>query len=141
MTTERVAHRIDIARRSALYLALVLALVLLVLDRSAAWLHRPSGDSTAIVIYTTAWCAYCAALRAHLDARDIPYTDHDVETTLQGGMGWWTLRGRGVPVSVIGPEIVHGFDLPAIDRALIALGYPPADDPAGLPTTAAGSPL
>jgi glutaredoxin len=141
MTTEGRARRIAVARRSALYLALVLTLVLLALDRSAAWLHRPSGDSTAIVIYTTAWCAYCAALRAHLDARDIPYADHDVETTLQGGMGWWALRGRGVPVSVIGPEIVHGFNLPAIDRALAALGYPPAGDPAELPSTAPGSPL
>ena len=66
------------------------------------------------------------ALRAHLDAHGIPYTDHDVETSLQGGMGFWTLRGRGVPVSVIGPDVVHGFDLDAINRALAVLGHPVA---------------
>ena len=114
------------ARRIALYLALLLALVLLWLDRGAAWLHQPAADSADIVIYTTRWCSYCAALRAHLDAYGIPYTDQDVETSLQGGTGFRALRGRGVPVSVIGPDIVHGFDLDGINRALAALGHPVA---------------
>mgnify|MGYP001813612308 CR=1 FL=1 len=129
------------ARRYALYLALLLALVLLGLDRSAAWLHRPASDASAVVIYTTAWCGYCAALRAHLEAHAIPYTDHDVETSLQGAMGFWTLRARGVPVSVIGPDIVHGFDLEAINRSLAALGYPVTPGTAGVAPAAQSSPL
>ena len=122
-------------RRYALYLALLLALVLTGLDRSAAWLHRPDADSTDIVIYSTTWCDYCAALREHLDTHAIPYTDHDVESSLQDGMGFWTLRGRGVPVSVIGPDVVHGFNLEGINHALAALGYPVASG------ATAGTPL
>jgi hypothetical protein len=94
------------ARRTALYMALMLALILLGLDRSAAWLHRPAADSTGIVIYTTTWCGYCAAL-----------------------------RGRGVPVSVIGPDIVHGFDLDSINSALAGLGHPVSP---AVPTAAGG---
>ena len=123
------------ARRLALYLALMLALILLGLDRSAAWLHRPAADSTDIVIYTTTWCGYCTALRAHLDAHAIPYTDHDIESSLQGSMGFWSLRGRGVPVSVIGPDIVQGFDLERINTALAGLGHPVAST---APATAGG---
>ena len=113
----------DRFRKGALYLAMTLAVVLLVLDRSAAWIHRPDADSTAVVIYTTAWCPFCRQLRAYLDANNIPYRDYDVEKSIQGGMGFWTLRGRGVPVSVIGPEIIYGFDMDRISRTLAGLGY------------------
>ena len=126
MTTEAAGPatgRTDRIRRLVLLCALVLALVLLGLDRSAAWLYRPAEDAIGVVIYTTAWCGYCAALRAHLDAHGIPYTDRDVETSVAGSMGFWALRGRGVPVSAIGPEVIHGFNLAGINRALTALGY------------------
>jgi hypothetical protein len=59
----------------------------------------------------------------YLDAYGIPYKDHDVEKSLSGLMGFWTLRGRGVPISVIGSEVVYGYDLEKINRSLAALGY------------------
>lgn len=89
----------------------------------AAWLHWPAANSVGVVLYTTEWCPYCRSLRLYLDAYRIPYKDHDVEKSLQGMMGFWALRGRGVPVSVIGPDIVYGYDLEKINRSLAALGY------------------
>jgi glutaredoxin len=106
-----------------LYLAAALALLLLGLDRYAAFVHRPGPESTAVVIYTTAWCPYCASLRASLTASNISFVEHDVETSLQGQLGFWTLRGRGVPVSAVGPEIVHGYDVARLAAALQRLGY------------------
>jgi len=76
-----------------------------------------------VVIYTTAWCPYCAKLRASLSARGIPYVEHDVEKSLQGQLSFWTLRARGVPVSAIGPKIVYGYDVARIAVALQELGY------------------
>lgn len=119
MTTKKP----DRSRRLALYLALSLALALLLFDRAAAWLHRPAADSTAVVVYTTEWCPYCRALRLYLDAYRIPYKDYDVEKSLSGMMGFWALRGRGVPVSVIGPDVVYGYNMAQINRSLAALGY------------------
>ena len=122
-------------RHTALFAALLLALVLLALDRTAAYFHRPDADSTAVVIYTATWCPYCRQLRAFLDANDVPYTDYDVEHSFSGGMGFWTLRGRGVPVAVVGVDVIHGFDVASMKEALRRLGYAtvawPSDDGSG----------
>lgn len=122
MTPERKA-RLDSVRRNLLWVAAALTLLLLGLDRYAAWAHRPDADDTGVVIYTTAWCPYCARLRAALAANAVPYVEYDVEKSLQGQLGFWALRGRGVPVSVIGPEVVYGYDIERIGRALGASGY------------------
>lgn len=125
-------------RRTLLIAAACLALLLLGLDRYAAFAHRPGADSRTVVIYTTAWCPYCARLRASLVASGIPYVEHDVEKSLNGQLGFWTLRARGVPVSAIGPTVIFGYDVARITPALRDLGYTyvpvtprkPADDPA-----------
>jgi len=110
-------------RWALLILAAGLAIVLLGLDRYAVFAHRPGADSRAVVIYTTAWCPYCAKLRASLAASGIPYVEHDVEKSLQGQLGFWALRGRGVPVSAIGPKVIYGYDVARIAVALQELGY------------------
>ncbi|HYN27728.1 MAG TPA: glutaredoxin domain-containing protein, partial [Burkholderiales bacterium] len=79
---------------------------------------RPGADSKAVVIYTTTWCPYCAKLRSSLAASGIPYLEHDVEKSLQGQIGFWTLRGCGIPVSAIGPKIIYGYDVARIAFAL-----------------------
>ncbi len=114
---------VDKTRRYALYLAAALALLLLGFDRYAAFAHRPGPDSSRIAIYTTAWCPYCARLRASLSGSGIPYVEYDVETSLQGQLGFWTLRGRGVPVSVVGPEVIYGYDIERLTRAAQQLGH------------------
>ena len=111
----------------ALYAALLLALALLILDRSALYLHRPGQNSRAVVIYTAAWCPYCKTLRAYLDNREIPYSEYDVEKTFHGGVGFWALRGTAVPVSVVGPDIIYGFDMVKINEALQRLDYTMSD--------------
>ncbi len=111
------------SRRLLLIVAAFLTLLLLGLDRYAALAHRPDEDSKAVVIYTTAWCPYCAKLRTSLAASGIPYVEHDVEKSLDGQLGFWTLRGRGIPVSAIGPKVIYGYDVARIAFALQDLGY------------------
>lgn len=103
--------------------ALILALLLFAFDRYAAYARRPGPDSTRIAIYTTSWCGYCKRLREDLQASHISYIEYDVEKSLQGSLGFWALRGRGVPVSAIGPEVVYGYQVPKIEAALRALGH------------------
>jgi glutaredoxin len=110
-------------RRALLIMAACLTLLLLGLDRYAAFVLRPGADSTAVVIYTTAWCPYCRRLRTSLATSGIPYVEHDVEKSLKGQLGFWTLRGRGVPVSAIGPKVIYGYDVARIAFALKDLGY------------------
>lgn len=115
--------KLTVVRKAALYVAFLLALSLLVLDRSAAYIHRPGKTSSSVVIYTAEWCPFCRKLRAYLEENEVTFEEYDVEKSLQGGMGFWALRGRGVPVSVIGPEVVYGFDLARINQSLAQLGY------------------
>jgi mycoredoxin len=118
-----MTERLIIIRRVLLGIALFLALVLLALDRYAATVHRPSSTSTRIAIYTTKRCPYCQMLRRDLAASGVPYREYDVERSFQGQMGYWTLHARGVPVSVIGPRIVYGYQVNEIRGALGDLGY------------------
>jgi glutaredoxin len=109
--------------KKILYRLLFVALVLLIFDRGAAYFHRPNANSKDIVIYTTEWCPYCNSLRIHFDSNNIPYKEYDTEKSIAGITGFWALRARGVPVSIIGPTVVYGYDIDKINRSLVELGY------------------
>jgi glutaredoxin len=109
--------------RKLLFILLIASIILFSLDRLAAHLYMPKENSNIVVIYTTKWCPYCEALRGTLDRYQIPYTEHDTEKSLHGFAGYWALRGRGVPISVIGSEVIHGYDGQVITDALISTGY------------------
>ena len=109
--------------KKPLVILLLIALGLFAVDRVAAYLYLPKEGATEIVIYTTQWCPYCKALRNTLDQYDIPYSEHDTEKSVQGILGFWALRARGVPVSVIGEEIIYGYDGQKITDALVNSGH------------------
>lgn len=127
-------------RPRLIHFLIALVLAILIVDRGAAYLYEPKPESKDIILYTTAWCPYCESLRTYLKGYNIPYIERDVEKSLSGTLGWWTLgRGRGVPISVIGEQVVRGYDLGKINAALRELGYsiqapgettaPPEDTP------------
>ena len=109
--------------KKALYSLLLTAIILFCLDRSIAYLYKPKPGATEIILYSTDWCPYCNSLRTHFDSSSIPYTEHDVEKSISGIAGFWALRARGVPVTVIGPKVVYGYDLDTINQSLIKLGH------------------
>ena len=106
-----------------LFTLLFTAIILFALDRSTAYFYTPKPDSKEIILYTTDWCPYCNSLRIHLKNNSIPFTEHDIEKSISGIAGFWALRARGVPVSVIGPEVVYGYDIATINQNLVNLGY------------------
>lgn len=120
---EQTQARLARLSRGLLVAALALVMTVFALDRYARAVHVPSENSTAVVIYTTVWCPYCNALRISLTNARVPFVEHDMEKTLQGQLGFWALGARGVPVSVIGPRVIYGYQVAEIERALGALGY------------------
>ncbi len=106
-----------------LAVALVLALGLLALDRYAAAVHRPQPGATTVTLYATEWCPYCARLRADLRASGVAFTEYDVERSLQGQLGMWALRGRAVPVTVVGEKVIYGYRVDQLALALKGLGH------------------
>ena len=109
--------------KKPLVFLLLVCLFLFAIDRFAAHTHLPKPGSTDVVIYTTQWCPYCKALRKTLITYDIPFREHDTEKSIQGMLGFWALRARGVPVSVIGEEVVYGYDGQQLTDALVNAGY------------------
>lgn len=109
--------------RKFLSIVFIAAIILFALDRLVSHLYLPKDNATAVVIYTTEWCPYCKALRKTLQQYSIPYTEYDTEKSLHGLAGYWALGGHGVPISVIGEEVLHGYDGQVITDALVAAGY------------------
>lgn len=114
------------SRGPLLALGIVLAVLgsLLALDRVLTYAYHPARGNPpdGVVILTTQWCGYCAALRQHLQANAIPYTERDTERSWAGYWGLYAVRARGVPVTAVGPEVILGFS-PRIDAALAEAGY------------------
>lgn len=114
-------------------LLLILSAFLVVQNRVEirAWLDPPSPlpGNAKVVLYATEWCGYCARARTMLEARGVSYQEYDVEKSAAGRTQFAQLRGRGVPVLVIGDEIIRGFDKRAIDKALRAMASPQPSPP------------
>lgn len=82
-----------------------------------------SDAKSSIRLYTTTWCGYCTKARAHLKNKGIQYEDLDVEKSAQGKQEYAALKGRGVPVILVGSQRMDGFDPARMDTMLKAAGY------------------
>lgn len=68
-----------------------------------------------ITIYTTPTCVYCKMTKAFFKEHNVPYEEKNVaadaaarEEMIQKS------RQRGVPVIILGDEVIVGFDKPAL---------------------------
>ena len=75
------------------------------LRREKARLKRPS-----VVMYSAVWCGVCKSARQFFKANKIPFSEYDVETSAKGKKDFARLKGRGVPVILIGKKRMNGFD-------------------------------
>lgn len=91
-------------------------------QRMAALTEKRTPDNT-VVLYTTAWCGVCTRARSYLKQRRIPYVEKDIERSAVGlqeykAMQRQGLIGNGVPVIVIGRDVLQGFSADWIDQAV-----------------------
>ncbi len=76
-------------------------------------------SSPAVEIYTTSWCTACRQAVAYLRTKGVPFTEYDVEKDSDAARRWRSIAPNGgVPVAVIGDQVVRGFSREAYDRAL-----------------------
>jgi glutaredoxin len=89
--------------------------------------QAPAGGVTTarqpVQIFTTAWCGYCRKAKAQLAARGVPYREVDVEESDSGRREFAALRGRGVPVILVGSQRMDGYDANGLDAMLRGAGY------------------
>jgi glutaredoxin-like YruB-family protein len=72
-----------------------------------------------VTIYSTQTCHFCNMAKDYFNENHVAYDAFDVGTDLEKRKEMLAKSGQmGVPVIVIGDQIIVGFDKPRIDMAL-----------------------
>jgi glutaredoxin len=132
-TQTEPVRKVNWARAAAMVVGVFIVAVgaAFVVERVLAYTHNPARNNAphSVVILTTSWCGYCRSLREHLTKLKVPYVDLDVENTTEGRYAYMAVRGTGVPITVVGDQVIRGVGrddgLPwrTIDSALTRAGY------------------
>lgn len=77
-----------------------------------------TNGSVRVVLYGTQSCGYCRRVRTWFDRAGIRYVDKDIGHSRQAWQEFRELGGRGVPVLIIGDNVIHGYNRRSIERAL-----------------------
>ena len=72
--------------------------------------------SRSVVMYSTSWCGFCKKAARHFRNKKIPFTEYDIEKSAKAAREYKKLKGRGVPVILIGDRRMNGFDAKTFDR-------------------------
>ncbi len=83
---------------------------------------RHATGESRIVMLAADWCGYCVKQRKDFELANVRYRVLDIETP-DGDRAMKALGARGVPVTVIGQDVVRGYDTAALDEHLQPLGY------------------
>jgi glutaredoxin len=79
---------------------------------------RAEIGNAPVVLLSTSTCGYCKRLRADLRQWGVAFDDLDVESNRHGRRAYREVNGRGVPILVIGDNVLHGYS-PERSRALL----------------------
>ena len=73
-------------------------------------------QSKDVVMYSTSWCGVCKKAKRYFQSKNIPYTEYDIEKSERAAKEYRKLRGRGVPVILVGDNRMNGFSVKNFDR-------------------------
>ncbi|MCU7915989.1 MAG: DUF4124 domain-containing protein [Candidatus Thiodiazotropha sp. (ex Gloverina cf. vestifex)] len=68
-----------------------------------------------VVIYSTTWCGACRKAKSYFKQKSIPYKEYDVEKSTKGRRDYARLKGKGVPIILVGKQRMNGFSASGFD--------------------------
>jgi len=74
------------------------------------------GKKDKVVMYTATWCGVCKKAKKHFVKNNIPYVAYDVENNKVGKIDFKLLRGKSVPIIIVGDKRMNGFTASRFDR-------------------------
>ena len=80
-------------------------------------------NSATVTVYSTPWCAFCRTEKQWLESLGVSFVSRDIEEDVSAKEELLDKLGgqfQGVPTTIIGDEIVIGFDRPKLQAALAA---------------------
>lgn len=87
-------------------------------DGESAYAYFQRSPDIKVVLYSTEWCGYCDATREYLDSRGIAFTDLDIEKSERAKREHAILGGKGVPLTLVGDQKLHGFNAASLEAAV-----------------------
>ncbi len=75
-----------------------------------------SPGRNSVVMYSAVWCGVCKRARQYFRAQKIPFREYDIETTHKGKQDYVRLKGRGVPIILVGEKRMNGFSVSGFHR-------------------------
>lgn len=81
-------------------------------------LENPKSLNIGVHLMSASWCGYCKKLRHLLSTQGIPFKEYNVENdpVVETFLRENNIEG-GVPVTVIGGDIVYGYDAEKLNAA------------------------
>ena len=73
-------------------------------------------DSKSVVMYSTAWCGYCKKAAKYFRRKNIRFKEYDIEKSEKAARDYKRLKGRGVPLILVGKNRMTGFNQATFDR-------------------------
>jgi len=75
--------------------------------------------SDKVIVYSTSTCPWCARVKSFLKEKGIGFEDINVDEDKKAAKEMIKISGQmGVPVIVIGKEVIVGFDERALEREI-----------------------
>ncbi len=74
------------------------------------------GKKGKVVMYTATWCGICKKAERYFRKNKIAYVAYDVEKSRIGKVDFKLLKGRSVPVLIIGDKRMNGFTVSRFER-------------------------
>lgn len=68
------------------------------------------GKTDKVVMYSAEWCGICTEAKRYFRKNDIAYVSYDVEKSRTGKMDFKQLRGKSVPILIVGNKRMNGFN-------------------------------
>ncbi len=62
-----------------------------------------------VVMYSATWCGYCKKAKKYFNSNNISFSEYDVESSSKGKRDYKRMKGRGVPIILIGDNRMNGF--------------------------------
>lgn len=69
-----------------------------------------------VVMYSASWCGVCKAARQYFKAKRIPFMEYDIEKHAKGTRDYRDLKGKGVPIVLLGEQRMDGFSAESFER-------------------------
>ena len=76
----------------------------------AVALAQAGAEQPEVIMYATSWCPYCQKSREFFKRYGIQYIEHDIERDAAAWRENKRLGGGGVPMILVGDQLVAGFN-------------------------------